>query len=263
MDDLKARALAELVTSGALVRAIEEGNIGGLALASAQGGVFVSGGDVRKLAVMDSRLAVAMTRDMRTFCAALSTLPIPTFSLLQGPAYGGGAELALATDFRVAAHPLAALHFWQAKWALPGGWHGMARMSELCPALSPRRVALMFASARSLDRAELLRLGLCEASFDAGSDAEPVAIAQGRLNLPKAAFEFVLDFAKGFSSCPTRLRSDFLRRGNPVAVDASGGRLREEDEAMFARHWFGPEHRARLDAFKTARVDAVPKGNKS
>ena len=237
IDDVKARALAHRVTSGALEHSIGEGNIGALVLTSAMSGVFASGGDVKKLGGMESHVANEMTLHMRAFCAALSTLPAPTFSLLCGPAYGGGAEIALATDFRVAGHASAALHLWQAKWAVPGGWHGMTRLSELCPSLSPRRVGLLFASARSLDKSELVRLGLCDAAFE----AEP------------AAMDFILEFANGFSSCPRRLRSDFLGRINSVGTD----------EAMFARHWLGPEHRARLDAFKASRQGAAQKGSKT
>ena len=39
---------------------------------------------------------------MNCLMCALETLPLPTIALINGPAFGGGLEIALACDYRVA-----------------------------------------------------------------------------------------------------------------------------------------------------------------
>lgn len=252
---------------------------GALALVSTVPNVFLSGGDVRELAriaAIDHKKSpehaqneltntTAFTQYMRLFCDALSNLPFPTFSLLAGHAYGGGAEVALATDFRMAAtHSLertatsnVALHFWQAKWGVPGGWQGMARLSALCPALDARRVSLLFAASQSLPFEALARLGLFDflppathssialphspEQSDAAFTSEQVSF-QGNsfsFTLPGWLWNLLHSFAAEFQNCPSALRDDFLRR-EKFAHTPDG------DNAFFARYWMQEEHRTRL-----------------
>jgi enoyl-CoA hydratase/carnithine racemase len=237
LDGTKASLLAELVRSGSLASLLEAGDFGAFLLRSDVEGVFVSGGDVKHLHIAareNPDAAHALTGDMRLVCAALSHMPVPTFSLLEGAAYGGGAELALATDFRIGvvsetfAAPMPALHFWQSKWAVPGGWHGMERLGALCPSLDSRRVSLLFAAARSLGADELWRMGLLDARF---------ATLEG-------AAAYVDEFARGVRACPDRLRADLLARDDST-----------HDAALFQRHWLGEEHRTLLAAH-SARAQA-------
>ncbi|MCA2960954.1 MAG: enoyl-CoA hydratase/isomerase family protein [Silvanigrellales bacterium] len=259
----KAAALADLVRSDAFAALLAENNVGAFALVSSVPNVFLSGGDIRELAQEREPHAQTLTANMRAFCAALPHLSVPTFSLLAGNAYGGGAEVALATDFRMAAtfhHTTSnvALHFWQAKWAVPGGWHGMARLSTLCPALDARRVSLLFAAARSIGFSDLVRLGLCdflpptpnadgEVPHSPGAlDSVTFGTETSAFTLPAWAWGSLHAFAEGFVACPAKLRADFLRREEFVSeVDGEAG----GDAAFFERHWMQDDHRARLAAF--------------
>lgn len=71
-----------------------------LVITSATPGMFMGGADVAELRTrtLDDALRRANVR----FFAALEAHPFPTVALVDGPALGGGCELALACDFRLA-----------------------------------------------------------------------------------------------------------------------------------------------------------------
>ena len=65
---------------------------------------FISGGDLKELAKIRTQTeAVAMALRMRRLCDRIATFPAPVIAALNGHALGGGAEVAVAADIRVAA----------------------------------------------------------------------------------------------------------------------------------------------------------------
>lgn len=70
-----------------------------------------------------------MARTMSTVLDALQALPQVSWALLQGPAVGGGVELAMATDLRVMA-PTAWLSLRQTALGVAAGWGGAPRLVD-------------------------------------------------------------------------------------------------------------------------------------
>ncbi len=123
--------------------------------------VFCAGAD---LAEMRANLAdpssvddqIAAVRDIQTVLKRIETLPLATVAEIGGAAMGGGLELALACDFRVAAN--------EAKLALPEtslglipGAGGTQRLTALCGPAVAKRLIL---GAEILDGATAAALGL-------------------------------------------------------------------------------------------------------
>lgn len=67
---------------------------------SGEGGVFASGADIRQL--RERRRAEALRGINNSIFDRISRLPMPVIAVIDGYALGGGLELALAADFRIA-----------------------------------------------------------------------------------------------------------------------------------------------------------------
>lgn len=120
---------------------------------------FVSGGDLREFhTIKTAEEAKPMARRMLTILKRIEQLPCWTIAAINGAAYGGGCEMMLAFDFRMAA-PRATFGFTQGKFYLPPGWGGLTRLVEKVG----RSTALLWlAEAKVIDSQTALRHNLVD-----------------------------------------------------------------------------------------------------
>ena len=118
---------------------------------------FVSGGDLKELsALRTEEQASAMAWRMRSLCDELANFPAPVVAALNGHAFGGGAEVAVAADIRVAADDIK-IGFNQVSLEIMPAWGGAERLA----ALVGRGRALMLAGTGAVltaDQAEKVGL---------------------------------------------------------------------------------------------------------
>jgi enoyl-CoA hydratase/carnithine racemase len=120
---------------------------------------FVSGGDLKELAkVRTHDDAVAMALRMRRLCDRIATFPAPVIAALNGHALGGGAEVAVAADIRVAADG-AEIGFTQASLAIMPAWGGAERLAAL---VGRAQAILLITTGERVDTAEAHRIGLVD-----------------------------------------------------------------------------------------------------
>jgi enoyl-CoA hydratase/carnithine racemase len=142
---------------------------------------FVSGGDLKELGdIRTEDGATAMALRMRRVCDRLAAFPGPVVAALNGHAYGGGAEVAMAADIRVAADDVR-IAFNQVALAIMPAWGGLERLAAV---VGRGRALLLAGTGRALDAVEAQRLGLVDqvfprASFEAGWRALARSLATG------------------------------------------------------------------------------------
>jgi enoyl-CoA hydratase/carnithine racemase len=141
---------------------------------------FISGGDLKDLArIRDFDGAVEMALRMRRLCDRLATFPGPVLAALNGHALGGGAEVAVAADIRVAAAD-ATIAFNQSRLAIMPAWGGAERLAGI----AGRAQALLLATTgERVGATEAHRIGLVDRvypreSFESSWRALAASIAQ-------------------------------------------------------------------------------------
>ena len=138
-------------------------------LTGAENKAFASGGDLKELDAMrgeDEALAFAM--GTREVFDRIRRFPVPVVAVLNGDALGGGAELALACDHRIAlAH--ARVGFLQARLGIAPAWGGG---TDLFALVGSSRAVRMLATAQIYRAAEALAQGLVDVVVPDGADPE-------------------------------------------------------------------------------------------
>ncbi|MBX3528960.1 MAG: enoyl-CoA hydratase/isomerase family protein [Rhizobiaceae bacterium] len=147
----------------------------------AAGRFFSAGGDIKFMAEV-AHLAdgperlMQLSADMQRLFGRLEGLPLPTVCALSGTALGGGLELALACDIRVA-EPQVIVGLPEVKIGLLPGAGGTQRVSRLAGPAVARRLIL---TGDTVSAAEAMRLGLLHEIVPAGQALNRArAIARG------------------------------------------------------------------------------------
>ncbi len=121
------RHLAELEPIAATLRAV--------IVESAKPGQFIAGADLREiegLVYASPEDALPGIKRGQQILNRLSELPCPTIAVIAGPAFGGGLEVALACDARIAIdQPKTLLSMSEVKLGLIPAWGGTQRLPRL------------------------------------------------------------------------------------------------------------------------------------
>lgn len=146
---------------------------------------FSAGGDFHRFQkITDEATAREFVERVQGLMDRVAALPMPVIAAVNGTALGGGCELALACDVRVAGQR-ARMGQPEVRWGILAGAGGTQRLARL---VGPGMSKLMMYTAQPVDAAEALRIGLVEAVSD-GDDPLPLAVEiaeQIAVNSPRA-----------------------------------------------------------------------------
>jgi enoyl-CoA hydratase len=184
---------------------------------------FAAGGDLRDLEAVRSEEQARALFDLGNGAfQAIRSFPVPVVAALNGLALGGGAELAVACDVRIAAAQ-ARIGFVQGRLNISTAWGGG---SDLMAILGPARGLELLCSARVLSAAEAQAAGLVEA---VAAEGEPFAAFVERCIAPWM-----------------RQRPQVMRAFKAQSAARKLGAARAEadarDRELFAGAWCHAEH---------------------
>jgi enoyl-CoA hydratase/carnithine racemase len=117
---------------------------------------FCSGVDLKERAAMDADERWAHNRALNAFAERLARLQVPTIVALNGLAFGGGLEITLACDFRIAVEG-ATFSLPEVSLGIIPGAGGTQRLPRL---IGPTRAKEMILTGRRIDAATALEIGL-------------------------------------------------------------------------------------------------------
>ncbi len=135
----------------------EENNDVGVVVITGSGDkAFVAGADIKSMQTMSGREALEFSREGQEMTMVIETSPKPVIAAINGFALGGGCEIALACDMRIASE--------NAKFSQPEvalgiipGWGGTQRLPRL---IGKGRAIEMITGGKMIDAEEALRIGL-------------------------------------------------------------------------------------------------------
>lgn len=184
---------------------------------------FAAGGDLRDLAaVRTPRATRRMAGQGRSALEAIRDFPVPVVAALNGDALGGGAELALACDFRIAcAH--ARIGFIHGRLNIATAWGGGADLMRL---VGPARALRLLVGAERLDARAAQAAGLLD---EVGAPGEPLDALVER---------FIAPFLR---QRPQVLRA-FKALARAFRKGASAAALREIESRGLVGTWVHPDH---------------------
>ena len=184
---------------------------------------FAAGGDLRDLEQVRTEQQAGELFDLGNGALqAIRNFPVPVVAALNGIALGGGAELAVACDVRVAAAH-ARIGFVQGTLNIPTAWGGG---SDLAAILGPSRALELLCSARVLSAAEAQAAGLVEA---VAAEGEPFAA-------------FVERFIGPWMKQRPQVMRAFKWQCAARKLSMARAEADTRDRALFAHAWCHAEH---------------------
>jgi enoyl-CoA hydratase/carnithine racemase len=160
MNALNAEVQAALAAAAAEVG--ERRDVGAVVVYGGEK-VFAAGADIKEMEAMSYTDMADHSVTLQDFTRALARIPKPTVAAITGYALGGGCEVALACDFRVAAAN-AKLGQPEILLGIIPGAGGTQRLARL---VGPARAKDLIFSGRFVDAEEALAIGLVDEVVEA------------------------------------------------------------------------------------------------
>jgi 3-hydroxyacyl-CoA dehydrogenase / enoyl-CoA hydratase / 3-hydroxybutyryl-CoA epimerase len=199
-----------------------------LIIRSGKPGTFIAGADIKEIdAIHDSREAEEKSRAGQDVFNALQDLSFPSVAVIDGPALGGGLELALACTYRlVSDNPKTQLGLPETGLGIVPGFGGSYRLPRVVGLAQALRMIL---SGKPVDGPRAARMGLAHACY-------PAAF------LHEKARAFALKVARGAPALPVRRRRrgavmTFLMERNPLGRALVFRVARKDVLAKGGRHY--------------------------
>lgn len=120
--------------------------------------VFAAGADIKEMVEMDYQEMALQSRALQSAFTAIANIPVPTIAAVTGYALGGGCELALCCDLRVAGDN-AKLGQPEVLLGIIPGAGGTQRLARL---IGPSRAKDLIFSGRFVGADEAMRIGLVD-----------------------------------------------------------------------------------------------------
>ncbi|KAI0089117.1 ClpP/crotonase-like domain-containing protein [Irpex rosettiformis] len=194
-------------------------NVRVLVVRSTTQGSFCAGADLAERRTMSQVQVDRFLLDLRGALGKLENLPMPTIAAIDGPALGGGLELALACDLRVAGHSVTKIGLPETKLGIIPGAGGTQRLTRL---LGLAKAKNLIFTGRALTADEALEYGVVDYVSEEGQSAvdraltlaeeisvnAPLALRAAKQAIsraPELALESGLDFER--ASYETLLKS--------------------------------------------------------
>jgi enoyl-CoA hydratase len=162
VDRPSARNAMSVEIAARLERALDDverdRSVRAVILTGAGNAAFVSGADLKFLQSAEPDARAAMDSAMLALLRRLEALDLPVIAALNGAVVGGGMEVMLACDMRIA-EPHVQLTFKHAAMGVTPGWGGFAR---LVACVGRGTAARLLFTAQPIDAEEALRVQLVD-----------------------------------------------------------------------------------------------------
>ena len=173
-DALNALSFALIRDLGRVLEQVAESGARALLVTGAGSKAFCAGADIKELtgrSLADQKKGAQLGQAV---FASIEQLPMPSIAVINGYAFGGGLELALACTFRVATRN-AKMGLPEIKLALIPGYGGTQRLPR---AVGESRAMDMILTGRTIDAEEAYRIGLVQRLIDGDALAAGIAYAR-------------------------------------------------------------------------------------
>lgn len=197
-------------------------SIRGVVVTSGKKSIFIAGADLKTL------LKQAQTGEMRAFIAKgqkvfnrLAALRIPTVAAIHGACAGGGYEITLACDYRVASNdPATKIGLPETTLGLVPAWGGATRLPRL---VGPDIAAEVILKGKLHGAAEALKLGLVDevVAQEQLLEAARKKLSEGKRKGPASKGEMTIAAPKAGGNAAPGRAYEIIRRSGDASIDES------------------------------------------